>query len=261
MTRVMHSVGQLPGGTLKAYRLRARGRVVLLVATILLTACSAPVPGPTQVEPEPSPSQVDWLQAWRDWKPQATVTPVTFTDEEAESIRQEWLREEMPDILPTDTPVPEMVRWDPDDSGFIACVTEAGFKASAYSPAGDIVLEEVTDSQRSQLQEVMWRCRAQYPPPPSQMLPWTQEQNAVQYEYLTDFYVPCVTAQGFRWSGPPQPSEEQWIADLDSAKVTSWNPLDTQFWSPDGTRSTTPPISEDLYRVCPHKPPASALYG
>nr|WP_300341071.1 hypothetical protein [Actinomyces sp.] len=81
-----------------------------MVATILITACSAPVPGPTQAEPEPSPAQVDWLQAWRDWKPQTAVTPATFTDEEAERIRQEWLREEMPDVLPTDTPVPEMVR-------------------------------------------------------------------------------------------------------------------------------------------------------
>lgn len=234
----------------------------LCLVALLIAACSAPAPGPTRAEPEASLSQVDWLQAWRDWRPQTAVTPVTFTDEEAERIRQEWLSEQMPDVLPTDTPAPEMVRWDPgDDSSFIACVTEAGFKASAYSPAGDIVVEEVTDSQRSQFWDVMWRCRAQYPPPPSQMLPWTQEQKAVQYEYLTDFYMPCVAAQGFRYTGPPQPSKEQWVADLGSAKVESWDPLDTQLWSPDGSRATAPPISDDLYQVCPHKPPASALYG
>ena len=245
----------------KSFRALTALAALVLVAAIL-AACSAPVPGPTQAEPEPSPSQVDWLQAWRAWKPQTAVTPVTFTDEEAEKTRQEWLRVTMPDTLPTDTPVPAMVHWDPgDDSSYIACVTEAGFKASAYSPAGDIVVEEVTDSQRSQFWDVMWRCRAQYPPPPSQMVPWTQEQEAVQYEYLTDFYMPCVAAQGFRWTGPPQPSKEQWIADLDSVKVENWDPLNTEFWSPDESTATAPPISEDLYQVCPHKPPASALYG
>lgn len=234
--------------------------LLLIAGMTLVASCgthNAPVPLQT-----PSPdSTIDWSQEWRNWKATTQVQAPTLSQEEAELLRQEWIVTAMAPYAPADIDhIPAMVHWDDDiDTSFVACVAEAGFDAKAHGIAGDLIVDNIPESQRDLLHSTMFRCRAQYPPPAHQMLPWSDDQYRVEFEYLSDFYFACLQAHGLTYSGPTPPSSAEWVTQRGS--IDQWSPTDPEYWRQQDGQALSATQAERLAHTCPAKPPASALYG
>ncbi|MCI7456636.1 hypothetical protein, partial [Actinomyces urogenitalis] len=137
----------------------------LCLVALLIAACSAPAPGPTRAEPEASLSQVDWLQAWRDWRPATAVRPRTYSRDEAMELRATWLESARHDDVPKETPIPDLISWsDGADQEILQCLNEAGFQARQADPSGGIIVDGLAEAQSRPYHQALWTCSAQYTP-------------------------------------------------------------------------------------------------
>ncbi|MDY3678767.1 MAG: hypothetical protein SO046_06095 [Actinomyces urogenitalis] len=246
-------------------RVPAASAALCLVA-LLIAACSAPASGPTRAEPEASPSQVDWLQAWRDWRPATAVRPRTYSRDEAMELRATWLESARHDDVPKETPIPDLISWsDGADQEILQCLNEAGFQARQADPSGGIIVDGLAEAQSRPYHQALWTCSAQYTPSPEQLQPWGEEQYSVLYEYYTTFYLPCLKRQGIDLAPSADiPTQEAWVTHAMSGQNLEhlWMPTDSTQWDAAYQRKVSDQRVWDLLaQECPPKPPASALYG
>ncbi|GAB3756067.1 hypothetical protein GCM10027591_05220 [Zhihengliuella somnathii] len=73
------------------------------------------------------------------------------------------------------------------------CINQAGFAAKSTSMSFEV---EAAEGQSDAMLRAIYTCEASYPPHPVHFDPYSDEQLAIIYEWISDEYVPCVKAAG-----------------------------------------------------------------
>ncbi len=226
---------------------------VLVLA--LLTGCSLPAVGPESVEPvaQSGAGQFDVSR----WKPSVTVTPPTFTDEEAMELRDKYLRfrAEERGIADLVDDIP-LVRWTTRDEFFEVvseCVTDAGFPTVADEEGWTFPEGRPLDQEQA-WSLAFYECEAKYTMAPKYItMDYSDDQLHVLYEFWTEVLVPCATAHGI--SVPDDaPTVETYISRFRS---------NGDLWMPD-LSGMVALHGDDLDRFleeCPQNPPSGPMYG
>lgn len=243
--------------------------LAVVIAGVLMTvsSCAGEQQEKASDEREATPSLASSspglaIVSWREWEPQTVVTPRSYTEEQALSLRQEALERERP-AAAAGLPVPDLVAWSRSDEEIAACMTEEGFPTRVIDPSGGLDSDEPNPSQRDQQEVAWWTCWARYTHEPEQLAPRTSDYHRVLYEYYTSYYLPCLAREGLVLPTAGIPSKEAWVASVqaDGGEGT-WMP--TTDWPEDVRRAwgrMTPERQDAVMQTCPAGPPLRALFG
>lgn len=193
------------------------------------------------------------------WEPTVQIEPLTFTDAERESYRQEALARYVEQSSIEDAPeVPDVIAWgqgrEENGQQTASCLQDAGFPAFAQ-PGGGIIFEPGIPESQVEASDLAWfTCEAQYPLDPAYAQEWTEDQLGLVYDYWDQYYIPCMQAQGHAIDTSGQPTREAYIAAFHTVDRISWWPTDAFHALPLETQAT-------LFETCPPYPPDEAMYG
>lgn len=244
-------------------RRRAAWLVALLAPAWALSGCAT---GSTDSAPSTAPPSTTTYstQSYQQWTPATRVTPRTYSDAEAASLRSSWLDASRPEAA-QDQPTPELIAWsDPGDWSRIAtCVTEAGFPTSVSSASGGTVADGVASAQSSAYDVAYWTCLGEYTPAPATRDARSEEQLRVEYEYYTTYYLDCMASLGVELDRSSVPSEDVWVSQAQSGTTAQlWVPSDETSWSPQAlAAANSGDTRTTIAWTCPPAPPPHALYG
>ena len=127
--------------------------------------------------------------------------PATLDESEMPRIMQ--LREDQLRMiggyanLPEDEPIPELVRWVSDHeapAAITSCLRDAGFDVELLGSL--ISFDAVPEDQTADAQLEQWRCKARYSTDPRAMLPLTDEQFRMLYDYDNTTMRECLESHG-----------------------------------------------------------------
>ncbi len=207
---------------------------------------AAPTLDPDAVTPAPH----------ADWQPSQPLSqPIDMTEDEKLRARAQTLADEAASFGITAPPDVALVRWisiEETAPTYVACLDAQGFPAKVTGDSSGVDLSGIPESQQEAMRLALYICRAQYTVDPRyQQLP-TTEQRGIVYDYLVEFFVPCVEAAGHELSEPPSrevytqsdftDGDAQWIP---SAELL---PMPQDAW-------------DELMRSCPPSPPSQAVWG
>jgi hypothetical protein len=157
----------------------------------------------------------------------------------------------------TDPPEVEFVRWTSrTDLGptMEACLREQGFESAGSGSTLDFP-GDLPASQYDAQNRAMYICHAKYPLHPSAYGIWSgDERMGLLYDYLVEWYVPCVAQLGITVSEPP--TKESWLASVNSGAGGEWYPPNEA----GDLYGSTYEKTVRLARTCPKEPPVS-LWG
>ena len=242
--------------------LRLVGPVAVALGGLLLAACSGPGGAPP---PEPvggTSSSTTSLTAtggeWdpHTWVPTVTITPVSMTEAEKVAWRARWLAATAEQAGLQDPPQVALVRWTEGnadhDRATAACLTDAGFTASAASDGG--VNLNVPEAQVDAFMLADYVCESKYTSDPVYSQEWTTDQLNLIFDYWTQFYLPCLQAHGVPVDPGAVPSKAAWVAAFHTSERLDW-------W-PDTALQTTPSsIGTPAREACSMYPPDDVFYG
>ena len=235
--------------------------LVFLVA-MLLGGC-APSAGPSE-----QPTQTA-LVAWEDWRSdQPPATRPRLTEEEKLAVweqdwdnNQAWLMER----FGVEAPKPEIIRWTGYEEFLpvmVECLQEAGWRVRLVD-GGFMGPEGVGVEQTPAFHVSRVVCDFQYPRDPRYAGILDADQNGVVYDYLTQWWIPCMHAKGFSELGNP-PTREGYVAGEkepipgNSAETASWEPF--LHWRFSIHKGDDSPEVQEILADCPRRPPSQALW-
>lgn len=222
----------------------------MILATLLgvlgltLTSCTPP--------PGPDAANTSAPMVWdpNAWQPTVKITPKTFTEEERWASRAEWLKQ----LEPKSGPVPEVefIRWTQsyDDYSVTVskCLNDAGFPVTPGYRGLDLG-EGILESQYEAFELASYKCDSQYSLDPRLTGDWTEEQIGLVYDYLDQYYVPCMKAHNQPVTEDGKPSRESYVSNFFSRPEERWVPYPLA------------KIPDQIQEICPELPPDNVLYG
>lgn len=176
------------------------------------------------------------------WRPKQPAPKIILSDTEMEQRRIAALDDERESYQLPPMEYPARIRWiypEEQAAALVPCLTGKGFSVSANS-AGTGVKGQVPSAQNQPFARAMIECEAQFSIDPRMMLPPTPQQYVVQYEYWSEFVIPCVRKHGAEIASLP--SRPVWLADP--------QPLEGY---PDGNAT--------IQRECPYNIPSRVWLG
>ena len=222
--------------------------LALCSAMAVLVGCMMQSGSPPNHEPSDRPEVAAWT-------PRTPLSARVDMPEEAKFAERAMLLEVSAIHLGiADPPDVALVRWtrlEETGSAIASCLTQQGFPASVTADGfGVMQRDRVPDDQQSALTLATYICEAQYTRDPRYGLPFTAEQRGLLYDYLVEFYVPCVRRLGYAVGD--QPSKQVYVA---SEPLDAWNPAADVPWPTDRNEQ------DRLLVTCPQYPPSELLYG
>lgn len=233
-----------------------RRTVVIAISTAILAlaGCTAESTTPQSQDPE-STAAVDP----HEWVPDEKISHRTYTDEELEEYRAEYLAEKAEDLT---SPAPgiELERWvttiADDASTISSCLTESGFPAKPI-PAGGVEFDPaVPGTQDDALNLAMYVCTAKYTPVPALTTDWTPEQIGMAWDYWNEAFIPCLRDHDLPIPDEEVPSRQTYI-DTFFTPERYWMPsswIESAYLGDDAKIKS---VSE----MCPPMPPHEYFYG
>lgn len=243
----MSSLNVAARSSLTASRLIALAVSAVIVA---ISGCTAEPPA-TEASASPSAAAVDP----KEWVPDEEISHRTYTDEELDQYRSEYLAEQAEDL---ESPAPdvELIRWtttQADNSKALTeCLTDAGFPAEPSLLGGASYEPPVPAAQEDALQLAWYTCSAKYTPVPALTTDWTPEQIGLAWDYWTEAFIPCLEAQGVPIPDEEVPSRQRYV-DTFYTTDSRWLPTTWIY----GKGEDADAVAE----VCPPRPPHKYFYG
>lgn len=176
----------------------------------------------------------------------ASSPTVRVTDEEErEYIEREkvLLAEELKIENPPEVDVVRFVDWDEVQQVLDECLAKAGFPNGGPSPDGQEELQALAE----------YRCSLEYPIKFQYLQDGGDAEAERAYRYVSDYLVPCLTANGHRISGAPslKTYQEAWRS---GQPYTPYSQV--------GADSVTDQTAyTQLSYNCPQTPPGSIVWG
>lgn len=161
--------------------------------------------------------------------------------------------DELPDVVKSVSSYEAPTLWS-------QCLTREGFEstdAAGFVSTPDLVPEQSDVYFRSYAD-----CVAQYPIDAKYRQEWGSDQWKVQYEYLVDFYIPCVESYGITIDPETVPSEQIYVeSGLSQGDV--WHPAHDWMSNPEFTNlaDTDTPEGAELASTCRQSAPDEKLFG
>ena len=222
--------------------------LAVLIALVLGTAASACSVDQNNVPAASSagPSYTQWDP--KTWKSPIKITVPELTPAEAEKARRARLDELAAELKAIPEKIPTVIRVVlPEEWGQAQakCLTEAGWPGNAVGdPEGGLRTVDPPKSQQKAFDIARYTCQAQYPVDPRVMKLDQSTVDAIQWQYLKEYGIPCVAAHGFV-TPTPLPSKEAYMAGA-PFRLYPLKP----YTKPD-----------ELLRDCPQAPPTVTLLG
>lgn len=231
------------------HRLRAAAGIALSTL-IVLSGCGSSTP-----TSDPTPSSSTTAPDPRQWVPDEPIEHRSYTDEELEEYRSDYL-ERRAESLPSTPPDVELIRWTttPADNWAttVDCLTKAGFPAEVGPTGGTVFTPPVPAEQVDALHLAQYVCAAQYTAVPALRTDWTPEQIGMAWDYWTEAFIPCLEANGVTVPDIPTPSRQQFV-DTFYEGSRPWFP--PQWLPPSESRKA------QVAETCPPQPPHEYFYG
>ncbi|MDF2420654.1 hypothetical protein [Trueperella pyogenes] len=201
------------------------------------------------------------------WSPSVTPTSGPITEQQQSQSRLEQVAQilrihNLPEPA-SEAELPPLVRRvSLEDSGPLAaqCLTEHGFPST--STGGIVVTKDLADEQNKAWAKVRADCTAQYPVDAKYTQQWGADQWKVDYEYLVDYYIPCVESFGVSIDKDTIPEERAFIeAGLSGGDV--WHPVFDWAKKPEyrALNDENTPEGAELAEVCRQSAPSNKLWG
>lgn len=236
---------------------------ILTVAALTLTAC-----GPGDQAQTASPlSKNDNPRDVSLWSPSFTPksNPVTVAEENRSRLEQVNQILKAGDIPPlTDSSeLPDVIRvisqYESSEL-WSQCLTQQGFPSSAEG--GTVSTSSLPPEQNEIYLKTYADCVAQYPINAKYLQVWGEDQWKVMYEYLVDYYIPCVESFGIAIDKETIPKERTFIEDGLSGKDL-WHPVFDWTVNPDyaDLANTGTDKGNELGLACRQSPPSEKLFG
>jgi len=179
-----------------------------------------------------------------------------MTDEQAASLRLDYLATQAKYDGLDDPPVVALVRWtDLNDWGFAMtdCLQDAGF--NAHGGGGELTFPGgVGPAQRTALDLAYYVCDAKYTKHPKYTQPMTAEQLGLWYDYQVEWLVPCLATLDVTVSRPP--TRQTYVTQY-LQNTVSWSPIGEADWVFAGSWKK----EVLMFETCPEYPPAQFLWG
>lgn len=201
------------------------------------------------------------------WRPTTIVALPPVSSEEKYQSRLDLVKQTAAAI---GLPEPESVAGLPPvirevtlaESGEVhaKCMTEKGFPAT--SVGGSVVQESVAEDQKELAGKAMLECVSTYPIDARYARKPTREQWQVRYEYLTQYYIPCVESFGVKIPTDSIPSKEVYVEGALSGGQ-AWHPMRTWVRQPEYREQAddSTPTGAQLAEACRQGPPDWAFFG
>lgn len=211
----------------------------LILATIL-SGCSTAEETPTANPPVSAASQWDP----ESWKPHSTFKRPQYTEQQKLQSRQYWLDQYIRQGAEAkDIPI---VRWVTHIEFAELMVSELerhGFGAVADENGQIHFVPGVPESQEKLLDQVYYDTYSRYPVDPVYASDYSREQLGMLWDYWTEYYVPCMTAQGFKVEHSPV-SRETFISSFFLPGTEHW-------WPSNASSMPNLDAQLELERICP----------
>lgn len=233
-----------------------------IVTVVLLSSCAnLNATEPTAVESSINPRDVT------AWTPSFVPSsePVTSIDESqsrldlvAQILRQHDLplptsEDELPDVVRVVSSYDSAVFW-------AQCLTERGFESEATG--GAVTTAEVVPEQKDIYWQTYADCVAQYPVDAKYLQTWGPDQWRVQYEYLVNYYIPCLESYGITIDPETIPIEQVYVeSGLSQGDV--WHPVRDWTTDPEYAELANTDTSEgaEVASTCRQTAPDEKLFG
>ncbi len=227
----------------------------------LLAGCAASDEGAAPTTQPGNPRDVT------QWSPSIVPTSAPVTEDQQEKSRLEQVAQilqvyDLPipvseDELP---PVVQRVSFEKSEVLIAQCLTENGFPSS---PTGaGIRTAGMLPEQEKTFGKAYGDCVAQYPLDAKYRSHWNADQWKVQYEYLTEYYVPCVESFGISIDTDTIPEERTFIESAMSGEDI-WHPI--LEWTHNNEyqelANSDTPEGAKLAEACRQTPPSNKLFG
>lgn len=221
----------------------------------------------TQGGAKPGPGSVG-VRDVSKWHPSFTPSTSPVSEVEAGQSRLDQANHVLqvyglPEYM-TANDLPSLIRWVSveDSSEVIAeCLTKGGFPSSAAN--GTVETKDLAEEQKETYAHFYADCTAQYPIDPRYTREWDEDQWKIQYEYLTDYYIPCIESFGVKIDEKSIPTEQVFVEDALYRK-DMWHPVSE--WA--GEATDYPELSDTrteqgaaLAKACPQMAPSQHLFG
>lgn len=231
-------------------RLRTATLTGVIAAVTLLSGCSSSEPASPQAPPSTKSSE--WNP--ESWKPHSTFKRPQYTEDEKLQSRQSQLDQYVRmGATPRDFPINRWVsKWEFADI-MVAELGKHGIGAVANSTGGLYFVPGVPEAQEAVLNQIYYDTYSQFPIEPIYVTDFLPEQLGMLWDYWTEYYVPCMTAQGFKVEHSPV-SRETFISSFFLPGTEHWWPA---------SASSIPNLDRqlELERICPPLPAAKYFYG
>lgn len=200
------------------------------------------------------------------WKPSIAVSPATISSDERIRSREAQVRQVVDSANLTDYDLATMPAQIREVNSYEAnevwaqCLRDKGFEAD---PTGDFIqTKEIVDDQQDSYFRARADCVAMYPQSAQTLARWGEDQWRIQYEYFTDYYIPCIESFGVETDKADFPSKESFVqAGLNDDDAT---PAFLSWMSDPAYADLANATTEEgatLANVCRQSAPDSALYG
>lgn len=240
--------------------------VLVLALSVGLSGC-ANTAGSTDNPPQEASPTADPRDVGA-WRPSFTPASDPVSEAEAQQARLNQANQILQVMsLPeyTDSAdLPQLIRWvSVEESGeqIAECLTQGGFPSTAIG--GAVESEDLAEEQRENYFRLYADCAAQYPIDPRYSRTWGEDQWKIQYEYLIDYYIPCIASFGVNIPEDAIPSEESFVENA-LYREDMWHPV--SLWTGETTEypelsSTRTEQGAALAKACPQMAPSHLLFG
>lgn len=230
--------------------LRTTALATIVAATTLLPGCSSTKENSTDIPPASRQSQ--WNP--ESWKPHSTFKRPHYTEAERLRNRQAQLDKYVQlGATPKDLSV---VRWvNAIEFAEIKAneLNKYGIKAIVDETGGLSYIPGIPESQQELLNQINYDLYSQYPIDPIYTTDFTEEQLGMLWDYWSEYYIPCMNAQGITLEQSPV-SRETFIS-------TFLLPNSERWWPIHAGQSLAPETRSKISRICPPFPAPKYLYG
>lgn len=197
--------------------------------------------------------------AWEDWRPEEPpILQRTMNEAEKMQFRELDLEYQKENLLSQwgveVDEFPPLVRWTDYSEGprvWVECLIESGWAASYLEGGGVEAPKDLALEQQSAYLISQFDCYAKYSRDPNQAQPLSPSQKGVLYDYMVEWWIPCVESQGYGFT-MEIPTREAYISSND------WDPW-AYVTSPKKLRENSEE-AQTLLRECPRIPPDAAMY-
>lgn len=240
----------------------ARRSIVAIAIVTVLGSCASP----SDSEPAETESTIDPRDV-TTWSPSfiPASDPITSVDESRSRLDQvaQVLRPQGLPIPNTEDELPEVVRAVSSYDAatlWAQCLTQQGFDSD--DAGGFVSTKEVVPEQADIYWQTYADCVAQYPVSAKYLQAWGSDQWKVQYEYLVDYYIPCVESYGITIDRDSIPTEQVYVeSGLSQADV--WHPARDWMDNPEYAQFASTETSEgaEIASTCRQSAPDEKLFG